>query len=108
MANVRGRPFPARSFVMSFHVPSFLDARSFRLPALCRAPLFVIFSLLVLSCGRASRGEDRSIDGSGNNLLNLTWGSAGTDYSRESSGAHYQDGIFAPVAAGLPSARLIS
>ncbi|MFA6044402.1 MAG: peroxidase family protein [Phycisphaerales bacterium] len=50
----------------------------------------------------------RSYDGSGNNLQHAAWGVAGTNYLREASGAHYADGIGAPLDAGLPSPRLIS
>ena len=62
------------------------------------------------SCARASRShaEDRTFDGTGNNLANPLWGSAGTDYSREASGAHYADSISAPQVAGLPEHRAVS
>ncbi len=63
--------------------------------------------VILLTCDRG-RTEDRTIDGTGNNIANPLWGSAGTDYSREASGAHYADGISAPQVAGLPSARLVS
>src|SRR4051812_43622307 len=48
-----------------------------------------------------------SINGTGNNLANTLWGSAGTDLLRIAAAA-YADGISAPVSAGLPSARAIS
>src|SRR4051812_43713477 len=68
-----------------------------------------VFLLLNFEPGqRPVRAEDRSFDGSGNNLANPLWGSAGTDYLREASGAHYADGIWSPVVAGLPSARAAS
>ena len=75
-----------------------------------RRPLVVGLIALVSAFAQldCSRAEDRSIDGTGNNLANPLWGSAGTDYSREASGAHYADGISAPSVAGLPSARAVS
>ena len=51
----------------------------------------------------------RSIDGTGNNLANPSWGSAGTDLIRKAPAA-YADGISAPVVGSpaRPSAREIS
>ena len=49
----------------------------------------------------------RSIDGSGNNLLNPAWGQAGTDFVRVAPAA-YADGVWAPAGAGLPDARTVS
>ena len=48
----------------------------------------------------------RSIDGTGNNLDNPDWGSAGTQLLRNTTNA-YADGISAPVE-GRPNPRLIS
>jgi hypothetical protein len=48
-----------------------------------------------------------TIDGSGNNVDNPTWGSAGTDLIRVSPAA-YADGISAPALANDPSARVLS
>jgi hypothetical protein len=48
-----------------------------------------------------------SSDGSGNNLANPSWGSAGTDLVRLAAAA-YADGLSAPAGADLPSARAIS
>jgi hypothetical protein len=49
----------------------------------------------------------RSIDGSGNNLANADWGSAGTDLLRQGPAA-YADGVSLPAGADRPSAREIS
>src|SRR5689334_18463076 len=49
----------------------------------------------------------RSIDGTGNNLANPDWGSAGADLLRVAP-ADYTDGISTPAGADRPSARLIS
>ncbi len=46
-------------------------------------------------------------DGSGNNLVNLDWGSAGTDLARAAPAA-YGDGISTPAGADRPSPREIS
>lgn len=48
-----------------------------------------------------------SIDGSGNNLANPTWGATGTQYLRIAN-AEYADGISTPAGADRPSARAIS
>src|SRR6185436_19500133 len=48
-----------------------------------------------------------SIDGTGNNLANPTWGSAGVDLLRLAPAA-YADGLSAPAGADRPSAREIS
>src|SRR2546423_11537144 len=70
--------------------------------------LSIGFLVLIAFIARLQlRAEDRSYDGTGNNLANPLWGSAGTDYLREASGAHYADGIWTPVVAGLPSARAV-
>ena len=49
----------------------------------------------------------RSIDGSGNNIANPTWGSTDTQLLRLLSPA-YEDGISAPAGAARPNARAIS
>jgi len=51
--------------------------------------------------------EWRSIDGSGNNLANPSWGQAGTDYIRVAPAA-YADGVSSPAGADRPGAREIS
>src|SRR6266851_6434770 len=48
-----------------------------------------------------------SIDGTGNNLINTTLGSAGTDLIRIAPAA-YTDGISTPAGADRPNARVIS
>lgn len=48
-----------------------------------------------------------SVDGTGNNLLHPTWGSAGTDFLRIAQAA-YADGLSSPSGADRPSAREIS
>ncbi|MFO0906984.1 MAG: peroxidase family protein [Isosphaeraceae bacterium] len=49
----------------------------------------------------------RSFDGTGNNVTNPSWGSAGVDLIRIAPAA-YADGVSLPAGAGLPSARAIS
>jgi hypothetical protein len=49
----------------------------------------------------------RSIDGTGNNLQNPDWGSAGVDLLRIAPAA-YGDGVSSPAGADRPSARVIS
>jgi hypothetical protein len=52
--------------------------------------------------------EDRTLDGSGNNLANPQWGAMNTPMTREASGYHYSDGIWGPAGSTRPSARVIS
>ena len=49
----------------------------------------------------------QSFDGTGNNLLNPTWGSNESQFLRMAA-AEYGDGISTPAGADLPSARVIS
>jgi hypothetical protein len=51
--------------------------------------------------------EFRSIDGTGNNLANPTWGQAGTNFIRIAP-AQYADGNSTPAGADRPGARAIS
>lgn len=51
--------------------------------------------------------EVRSFDGTGNNLSNTEWGSAGTDLLRTAPSA-YADGVSAPAGEDRPSARVVS
>lgn len=48
-----------------------------------------------------------SIDGTGNNLANPAWGSAGVDFLRLAA-AEYADGLSSPAGDGRPSARVVS
>lgn len=52
--------------------------------------------------------EFRTLDGTGNNKGRPAWGSAGSTYLREASGAAYGDGLNTPAGANRPSARAIS
>src|SRR5437764_6959338 len=49
----------------------------------------------------------RSIDGTGNNLLNPSWGGTDTALLRLAA-AQYADGVSAPAGASRPSGRVIS
>lgn len=51
--------------------------------------------------------ETRSIDGSGNNVANPSWGAAGTNLLRLTT-VEYGDGISTPAGASRPNARVIS
>ncbi|HEX4997502.1 MAG TPA: peroxidase family protein [Terriglobia bacterium] len=50
----------------------------------------------------------RPIDGKGNNVDHMEWGSAGVQLLRGPSGAHYGDGISSLAGASRPSPRAIS
>lgn len=52
-------------------------------------------------------GEFRTVDGTGNNAENPTWGSVGIPYLRLTS-VSYEDGISSLAGSGLPSAREVS
>jgi len=56
---------------------------------------------------RMMSADFRSIDGTGNNLANLSWGSVGVDLLRKAAAA-YADGASAPAGSTRPSARAIS
>ena len=66
-----------------------------------------VFVVLALVSPAAVWAEDRSIDGSGNNVANPTWGSANVQLLRQAAPA-YSDAISAPAGSGRPSARAIS
>jgi peroxidase len=52
-------------------------------------------------------GEARTIDGTGNNVANSTWGSAGAELLRRAPAA-YANGTDSPAGTGRPSPRLAS
>ena len=66
-------------------------------------------SFAFLASFNVAHAENRSIDGSGNNLLNTLWGSAGSNLSRMAAPA-YEDGIAKPrgFSTPLPNPRTIS
>ena len=70
-----------------------------------RAP--VVFVVLALVSPAAVWAEDRTIDGSGNNAANPTWGSVDVQLLRQATPA-YGDASSAPAGIGRPSARAIS
>ncbi|MGE3106888.1 MAG: peroxidase family protein [Phycisphaerales bacterium] len=60
---------------------------------------------LSLACVSAhANADDRSMDGSGNNTTHFMMGMAGTDMTRGASGAHYADGLGAPLLTANPRA----
>jgi hypothetical protein len=58
--------------------------------------------------GTPSVSPFRTYDGTGNNPAHPRWGSAGSRYLRERSGAHYADGIGAPTGGARANPRVIS
>jgi hypothetical protein len=75
-----------------------------------RLVLIAACLILCVCPGRSgARAENRTYDGSDNNLdpVRTTWGAAGTQLARMSPAA-YADGIFSPSGAGRPGPRLIS
>jgi peroxidase len=62
---------------------------------------------LVLAAASNALAQYRSLDGSGNNMANPTWGEAGTQLSRIATPA-YGDGISTPAGSTRPGAREIS
>ncbi|MDY6785598.1 MAG: peroxidase family protein [Cyanobacteriota bacterium] len=65
------------------------------------------FSLVLGQMGNAAAVSFRSIDGTGNNIANSTWGETHTQLLRLAS-PDYGDGISTPASANRPSARAIS
>ncbi len=69
-----------------------------------------VFVLMMLSGGVTAipaSGANRTIDGSGNNLLHPSWGQAGIDLKRQTTEA-YMDGLSAMARAGGPGPRQVS
>lgn len=69
--------------------------------------LTTIVTLGVTTSGVATAVTFRSIDGSGNNLTNPTWGQANTELLRLLP-TNYSDGISSPAGANRPNPRAIS
>ena len=69
--------------------------------------MHLLHQLEPLESRRLMSVEFESIDGSGNNLMHLNWGSTGIQLLREAP-ASYSDGISSPAGANRPSARAIS
>ncbi|HWB55282.1 MAG TPA: peroxidase family protein, partial [Tepidisphaeraceae bacterium] len=65
--------------------------------------LLLAANVLLLSPVHA---EDRSFDGSGNNLAHIAWGAAGTDYVRMAR-VDYANGISTARLAGRPNPRSV-
>lgn len=64
-------------------------------------------AIVVMSIAAMASAQDRTIDGSGNNLSHGVWGS--TDQHLDRVGpASYADGIWMPAGASRPSAREVS
>lgn len=65
--------------------------------------------LILLLISSVARGENRAIDGLGNNLSNPTWGAAGTNLARMAAPA-YDDGLSTPRGSSLvlPNPRDVS
>ena len=68
--------------------------------------LTLVVTITGLSVGSA-QAEDRTIDGSGNNIANPDWGSAGTQLLRLTL-ASYDDLTYVPAGGDRPSARAVS
>src|SRR5437762_29428 len=90
----------------------FMPGQSSRRSRSARARIAVTLAVSSVSAflftSICARADDRSIDGSGNNLGSFSLGQVGSIYIREASGAHYADGISAPNGSSRPDARTIS
>lgn len=88
-----------------------ITASAARAQSVGRFRVFVVPAALALLAGLAptSFGENRSMDGTGNNLANPTWGAAHGQLLRFST-ASYADGFNSPARTGVghASARAIS
>src|SRR5438046_3023648 len=67
----------------------------------------LVESRLLMSSSAPPVPAVEAIDGTGNNLGHLKWGSAGVDLQRLSPAA-YGDGVSTPAGSNRPSARQIS
>lgn len=67
----------------------------------------VLATSMVGAYSGAVVADDRTIDGSGNNLTHPEWGMAGTNLLRITTPA-YEDGIWMPAGADRPSTRAVS
>ncbi len=86
----------------------FVGAPAWQRTSLPVARIFLPFLVAVaLATPARLHAEDRSVDGSGNNLANPTWGQAGTQLLRIAPAA-YGDGVSTPAGADRPDARVIS
>src|SRR5689334_21393750 len=68
-----------------------------------RAALSLAIHLLLFAPAIA---EDRSFDGTGNNIANPTWGSAGSDYARTAP-VDYANGFSTARLTGRPNPRSV-
>jgi hypothetical protein len=68
-----------------------------------------ILLVLLVSCFgvAAAVAEDRTFDGTGNNLEHPEWGSAGSNFARHAASA-YLDGTSIPRISGQPNPRAVS
>jgi peroxidase len=80
--------------------------KSWRRITACKASV-ILAALAWWMSASPGHAENRSYDGTGNNLLNPTWGVAGTDFLRIAP-ASYGDGVSSPAGAGRPDPRTIS
>ncbi len=67
----------------------------------------VLFAITPVSALAGAVSAGYSFDGTGNNIANPTWGSAGADLLRTAP-ADYGDGLSTPAGEDRPSARAIS
>lgn len=69
--------------------------------------LATCLALTIGLAGPTAQADIRTYDGTNNNLLNPTWGAAGTQLARMAPAA-YADGISSPAGVGRQNPRLIS
>lgn len=82
-------------------------SRDFGLLAVGAASAAIYFSASLLIGSATASPLYRSIDGSGNNIANPTWGATGTQLKRLGP-AFYGDGVSTPAGGTRPSAREVS
>lgn len=83
------------------------NKKSVSLRRTVRLLVFMILSIGLLGLGPRAYAESRTIDGTGNNLANPEWGSAGIQLLRTEP-AYYLDGYSEPAGYDRPSPRVIS
>lgn len=68
--------------------------------------ILALMAVCGLQVSHAAYGDNRTMDGSANNIQHPTWGQAGSNMVRGASGAHYADGMGSMVLRANP--RVVS
>jgi peroxidase len=75
---------------------------------LYRSASALLVFLIILMAPEFAQAENRTVDGTGNNVNNPFWGMVGQRFGRMDSTVHYGNGYSTPAGADRPGARDIS